>query len=352
MSIVVAVLAVVLGATACGPDGTNDPLSEAEAAADAGDWVAAFTGYRVVAAAHPDDEAAVEGVATSARHLVDAVPGLQVATEVALLRWLEQQQQWDDILSVLRSSVVAIPASWGPMGSDEGAPDEQPARLVYLDEYLIDRYEVTNLEYAAFLASGGEPLPVYWAGGGFPSGAATQPVVGVSWSQANSYCEWAGSRLPTEAEWERACRGSDGRFYPWGDRWEPSRANVTMSPLDDPDDAFAWLDPGSDQPAALTLVGEPLGGASPFGVCNLADNASEWVADWYDPDAYALLPAVNPIGLGPEWNHSIRGGAWLFRHSDVMAMIDQSRCPSRNSSHSADDPRVGFRCAADATQRG
>lgn len=348
-SIVVAALVVVLGAAACDrSDGTGDPLSEAEAAAAGGDWVAAFTAYRAVASAHPDDEAAVEGVATSALHLVDAVPDLPVATEVALLRWLEGQEQWDDVLSVLGASVVAIPAGWGPMGSDDGAPDERPAREVYLDAYLIDRYEVTNLEYAAFLVSGGEPPPVYWTDGSFPSGAATQPVVGVSWRQANSYCEWVGKRLPTEAEWERACRGTDGLSYPWGDHWEPTRANVTMAPLDDPDDAWAWLGPGSDRPAALASVGEPLGGSSPFSACNLADNASEWVADWYDPAAYTFLPAENPIGEGPEWNHSIRGGAWLFRHSDSHAMIDKSRCASRNSSHSADDPRVGFRCAAPA----
>lgn len=248
--------------------------------------------------------------------------------------------------AILGASTVAIPAGWGVMGTDGGRPDEQPSRSVYLDGFRLDRYEVTNLQYAGFVEATRERPPRYWRDGSYADGTAAWPVVGVSWKQASAYCAWVGKRLPTEAEWERACRGTEGRIYPWGDEWQPANTNVAVVPLADPDDAWAWLAGTEPAPATPAPVGEPLGGESPYGVSNLAGNASEWVADWYDSRAYATLADENPVGAGPEWNHSIRGGAWLMRHGDENLMVERSRCAFRNSSHSADDPRVGFRCAA------
>ncbi len=342
---IVAMVLMALAAGCAADDLTDRHLTAGDAAAAAGDWIAAFDEYLLAAEAAPDHEAARVGLDTAADRLTAMVPGLPVAEEVQLLRWLEEQDRLSDVAAVLNASVVSIRSGWTEMGSSTGRPDEQPARPVYLDAFAIDRYEVTNLQYAAHLRQTDERAPIYWIDGAYPAGAATQPVVGVSWQQAASYCTSMGKRLPTEAEWERACRGEDGLDYPWGEQWEAANLNTTLMPLKDPDEAWTWLASPANAPAQLRSVGDPVGGASIDGVCNLAGNAAEWVADWYHRDAYSTLERVNPLGTEPQWNHSIRGGAWLFRHDDPDLLVKQGRCMFRNSSHSAADPRVGFRCA-------
>ncbi len=342
-----AVVLIAVIASCAGQSAADNLVRRAHQAAEVGDWPGAFTQYRMALQEDPLHEAADVGVRAAAARLIATVPGLPADTEVELLRWLEGERRWLEVATLLDASVIPIPAGWAMMGTTEGRPDEQPRREVYLDAFAIDRYEVTNLQYAAFATEASEPLPVYWIDGAFPEGTATHPVVGVSWGQADSYCAAAGKRLPTEAEWERACRDFDGLTYPWGTEWDPTRLNTTMHPLAAPDDAWPWLTTPASESPGLVSVGEPETGASPFGVCNLAGNASEWVADWYDSAAYETLGDVNPIGAGPPWNHSIRGGSWLFRHDDAELMVDQGRCAFRNSSHSFDDPRVGFRCASD-----
>ncbi|HET6949478.1 MAG TPA: SUMF1/EgtB/PvdO family nonheme iron enzyme [Acidimicrobiales bacterium] len=340
-----AVSVALLVAVCAGPSTAEREYREAESAANAGDWPAAFTGYSAVLETDPAHDAARAGQERAAEHLIRTVPMLDVEIEVALLAWLDEEDRLGDLAAVLDRSTVAIPAGWGVMGSEGGPADERPRRDVYLDQYWLDRYELTNLQYEAFVDATDERPPVYWQGDTYPPGTARHPVVGVSWDQARSYCAWAGKRLPTEAEWERACSGTGGRRYPWGAHWDPSRANVTMVPLDDPDDAWRWLASSQGAPASLQPVGGP-GDLSPDGVCDLAGNAAEWVADWYDPSAYSHLTDRNPLDDGPPWSRSVRGGAWLMRHPDADLVADASRCVSRNASHSADDPRVGFRCAA------
>jgi iron(II)-dependent oxidoreductase len=237
---------------------------------------------------------------------------------------------------------VVVPAGWFEMGSDAGGPDERPVRRVYLDAYEIDRFEVTNAEYRAFVLSTGIAAPRYWTGRDYPAGTGTEPVVGVGWRDACAYCAWTGGRLPTEAEWERACRGGEGSTYPWGDVWAPSRANVEAAPsATHVEDAWGLLVVEALGAPGLRPVGSLPSDESACGVSDMAGNASEWVADWYDPNAYAGLPARDPVGAGPEWNHVVRGGAWLV----LGAPAETSRCSARNASHSYDDPRVGFRCA-------
>jgi formylglycine-generating enzyme required for sulfatase activity len=215
---------------------------------------------------------------------------------------------------------------------------------VYLDAFEIDRLEVTNAEYRAFVVDSGTTAPRYWEGADYPAGTGAEPVVGVGWQQACAYCDWVGERLPTEAEWEKACRGTDGAVYPWGDSWGVAPANVRWAATGRIDDAWALLAFEELGAPGLRPVGSYPNGASPYGAMDMAGNASEWVADWYWT-GYADQPIRNPVGTGPEWNHSIRGSAWFNLRAGSAELGDASRCSSRNSSHSYDDPRVGFRCA-------
>jgi formylglycine-generating enzyme required for sulfatase activity len=245
--------------------------------------------------------------------------------------------------------MVVVPAGWFTMGDPDGPADERPSRRFYLDAFAIDRTEVTNLQYRRFVLATGAAPPVYWSGTSFPLGAGLEPVVGVGWEEADAYCAWVGERLPTEAEWEKACRSADGRPYPWGGVWDRDRANVAVRMAGDLDDAWTWLArPRSWPPVGLRRVGSCPGDVSPFGVMDLAGNAAEWVADRYSWTGYAAWPERNPVGVGPPWNRSIRGGAWLGLSSAAVPPDLVARCSTRNSSHSHDDPRVGFRCAGSA----
>ena len=260
---------------------------------------------------------------------------------------------WGDRLALaegLDRSRVAIPAGEFIMGSHEGRDNEKPEHRVYLDAYAIGRFEVTNVQYARFAEATGHNTPRYWMPGQYPEAQEDVPVVGVEWAEAQAYCEWTGGRLPTEAEWEKACRGEAATVYPWGNAWDADRANISLGRERATgtylNDLYPTLQatPGMGM-AGLRPIGSFLEGASSAGVLDLAGNAAEWVADWYNWDGYWAMPAINPVGQGPEWNRSLRGSSWYFR----MGMEDEaalwSRCSARNSSHASIDPRVGFRCA-------
>jgi glutaminyl-peptide cyclotransferase len=286
--------------------------------------------------------------------------GSDVAAEIELLRGLAASDDPEALAGALDRSVVHIPAGEFLMGDDAGPRNERPQRSVTLDAFEIGRYEVTNVQYQRFLQATGREPPPYWSGDAYPPGQADVPVVGVTWEDADAYCTWIGRRLPTEAEWEKACRGTDGSIYPWGDAWDPQRANVGLSEGDLPQpradtepgslgwgDHWALLEVTPAGPEALGLrpVGSYPEGASPYGVLDLVGNASEWVADWYNWDGYWDLPDRNPVSLGPEWNHALRGSAWV-PYGVVGWTQDHSRCASRDSTHrGVPDARFGFRCA-------
>ena len=200
-----------------------------------------------------------------------------------------------------------VPAGEFLMGSPEDDPDagddEKPQRTVYLDAFWIDRTEVTNAQYGQCVESGACWEPRYWDDDSLH--APDEPVLWVSWHDAQSYAEWVGGRLPTEAEWEKAARGTDGRLYPWGDSPPAcSQAN------------FAGC-AGSSLP-----VGSHPAGASPYGALEMAGNAQEWVADWYDAD-YDSPPVVrNPQGPESGTFRVLRGGSFLHDQS-------VSRCAHR-----------------------
>ncbi len=265
------------------------------------------------------------------------------------------------LADVLDGSLVLVLAGEFLRGSDMGNSNEGPRQLVHLDAFEIDRYEVANAQYSRFLAATGRGAPSYWNGGNYPIGQADFPVVGISWKDANDYCAWAGKRLPTEAEWEKACRGADGNLYPWGNQWDTQRANVGFSTISrlPPSQAgsptawaYAWellqVTPDVGE-LGLQPVGSYPDGASPYGVMDLVGNASEWVFDWYNWGDYSRMPARNPVNLEPPWNHCVRSSAWHDPAGNADWVQNMSRCSARSSAHAISDPRIGFRCARSAS---
>lgn len=244
----------------------------------------------------------------------------------------------EDLARALDASMVLVPAGQFLMGSDSGSMDERPQRPIFLDAFQIDKHEVTNVQYQRFLLATGHKPPESWPGRyvafqpardpawrgtEYPTGEATYPVVAVNWQDAMAYCTWAGKRLPSEAEWEKAARGIGGQAFPWGNEWDAGRANVGETGL------------GYPQP-----VGSYPTGASPHGALDMAGNVWEWVADLYDRTYYTYAPARNPLGPDSGTGERIlRGGAWDSPSGQVRASY-------RNATHFfGPNYRAGFRCA-------
>lgn len=219
--------------------------------------------------------------------------------------------------------------------------DEGPAHTVFLDPYLIDRFEVSNRNYGEFIKSTGHSAPAYWDDPRL--NRPELPVVGVSWNDAHDYCEYRGNRLPTEAEWEKAARGPKGHLYPWGNDFDPARANF-----------------GKNHEATMPVNSHPEG-ASYYGLHHMAGNVFEWVSDWYDPSFYSRLePMVNPVGPAkPVWiggtgtyvdlltlgeKRVIRGGSWIAPEATLRTTHRFWNHPLNNSYGVG----LGFRCARTA----
>jgi formylglycine-generating enzyme required for sulfatase activity len=225
------------------------------------------------------------------------------------------------------AELVAIPAGEFRMGSETGQEDEKPVRAVRLKGFRIYKTEVTNEQYGKFLAATGHREPLFWKEERF--NRPKQPVVGVDWEDAVAYCKWANARLPTEAEWEYAARGTDGREFPWsGGRREADKRAVVDLPLNS---------------GKAEEVGSKPDGASPFGVLDMAGNVGEWCADWYDRGAYARGSSENPTGPAEGTQRVIRGGWWGYP-SNVRAAFRFPERPSFRSSY------VGFRPVQDASE--
>ncbi len=219
--------------------------------------------------------------------------------------------------------MVKIPAGPFTMGSDNGAEDEAPAHQVDLPAFEIDKFEVTNADFAQFVKAAGyqtdaekEGRTKNWRS--VAEGKDNHPVVFVSWNDATAYCQWVGKRLPTEAEWEKAARGTDGRTYPWGNEWDPSKVNAKETGL-----------------RGTAVVGSFGAGASPYGVEDMAGNVWEWTADWYE--AYPGSTYKSDY-FGQKFK-VLRGGAW-FETADFV----RTTVRNANSQTAANDD-IGFRCA-------
>jgi formylglycine-generating enzyme required for sulfatase activity len=220
------------------------------------------------------------------------------------------------IYEILLQEMALIPAGPFVMGSNVDE-DEMPQHQVVLPEYFIDRYEVTNRQYKIFVKDTGSSPPASWKDGSIPPDYESHPVGGISWNEADEYARWAGKRLPTEAEWEKAARGSDARIYPWG--------NIFYA------DCCNSLEAGFSR---STPVGSFPKGISPYGCWDMMGNVSEWTDDPHTP--YPGSQRTFAVQVG---NRVARGGDWCY---DKNAL----RCSNRYSMpQSARLANIGFRCA-------
>ena len=229
--------------------------------------------------------------------------------------------------------MIKIPAGKFTMGrpilsAKDERPNEGPAHTVSLEEFYIDKYEITNGDYKACVDAGVCNLPHSLNSSARTKGYysnpdyANFPVVHVDWYMAEAYCEWRGTRLPTEAEWEKAARGTNDKHFPWGQ-------NIVSC-------AFTqYATCGKDTVA----VGRHPDGVSPYGVHDMAGNVWEWVADWYGSDYYALSPPDNPKGPASGVYRVARGGGWNSNSTQLWVTYRTRFTPDSNTFN------LGFRCA-------
>lgn len=256
--------------------------------------------------------------------------------------------------------LVFVPAGPFAMGDNfgDGEPRERPVHTVELDAFFIGKYEVTNAQWSRFRDDpgyedpkfwpNGRPMPKdqipYWTqannhGGGTPD-SGNYPVIGVNWDGATAYCNWVSARtgkkyrLPTEAEWEKAARGTDQRRYPWGNAIDLSYANVVGSQSFDTVRVAGYYD-GGEKDGKKTHSN-----ASPYGAYDLAGNLMEWCQDWYSRDYYSVSPRKNPKGPASGAYRVVRGGSFFFEPFDARTYARTAAWPSLQAFR-----MLGFRVA-------
>jgi formylglycine-generating enzyme required for sulfatase activity len=235
----------------------------------------------------------------------------------------EQTEEPEPPAPSVTDIMIEIPAGPFIMGSDEGDSEDAPVHEVDLPTFEIDKFEVTNADFAVFAEETGyvtfaEKQGVSNWRDEWGIGEDNHPVVRVIWDDAQAYCEWLGKRLPSEAEWEKAARGEDGRSFPWGNEWGANKANVKER--------------GLRGTAAVGSFGD---GASPYGVEDMVGNVWEWTADWYQP--YPGNTTEDPY-YGEQFRVT-RGGGWFDEEAQATTFNRNAADPNRTAN---DD--LGFRC--------
>jgi formylglycine-generating enzyme len=236
--------------------------------------------------------------------------------------------------------MVLVPAGPFPMGvppgDRDGGRDEYPRHEVFVDAFYLDKYEVTNGRYLQFVHATGHRVPKHpkdasrnlWSDGMMPESVVDRPVINVDWYDADAYCRWAGKRLPTEAEWEKAARGGDDRRFPWGNT-EPTDKHLNYNQR--------W-----QGEKTLMPVGSYEAGKSPYGAYDMAGNVWEWVGDWYDDHYYEKSPPKNPPGPDKGTQKVLRSSGW---HVETPLVRIFTRVPSDPANR---NDSTGFRCAMSA----
>jgi sulfatase modifying factor 1 len=235
--------------------------------------------------------------------------------------------------------MALIPEGPFPMGvphaARDGGVDERPNHEVFVDNFYMDLYEVTNGRYLQFVTETGHRVPQHptdpskgiWKGNMMPESITDLPVINVDWHDGEAYCRWAGKRLPTEAEWEKAAKGTNDWRFPWGDV-EPTVEHANFNQT--------WRGE-----ATLVQVGIYEKGKSPYGIYDVAGNVWEWVADWYEADYYHKSPTHNPQGPETGKYKAVRSSGWQGETPQVRVFTRIKSLPTdRNNS-------TGFRCAQD-----
>jgi len=280
-----------------------------------------------------------------------------------------QGQTWNAYFPLIMfSGAMEIERIYVPAGpflrgsDDDGSAETSPERTVYLDSYYIFKTMVTNAQFASFVNQTGyettaeevgwsflgpgldQRFGAYWAAPEGPgsdlTGLDNYPVFHVSWFDAAAFCMWAGGRLPTEAEWEKAARGDDGRMFPWAGVGQSAVTGdkANFCDVNCPWDVDWKIASQDDGYARTSPVGTYPNGASPYGVLDMAGNINEWVADWYAEDYYSVAPDMNPTGPVSGQYRVHRGGSWYSGWSNLRSFVRSKNTPD----HTHD--MEGFRC--------